>query len=457
MDYENVQREQDQLLCLVSQAQRGRIEEQRCSINPFAPGHSDNTQSDQEVEKFFKLIANTQNRRLDDQRATLNLLPVVQTPTGMTTQESDQLFNMVSRLQGSRIDDQRCAAPNIQLGSPAPPKKSLSQPISPNKRSSGSGSPSKSSRRSGSFSPASEVQNAIDQDHFFSLVHHAQQNRLDDQRCSFVPYIKPSSSPSNPVANPRVDDREQFFNLLANFQSKGLDDQRVALSALPGIQASHVGSRTERNRSPTPQIVLTPASPAAPKKVSPSPSSPSLSVCEADRPPPRSATFCPVADSDRLLYDDPNAQISFQISMRFPPHQTHDANNQPYVYPEVFLTIGQAGETMVLPLSPRPGRPMSLSVNPPRNHRSRSSSPNRSPGRQGRSRPSSPHPGDTVNLIGPYEDYFSLIQRVHGAQLQQADGRDRATEAKESKETRKGKGKSSAKKEKKEGSKDKKK
>ncbi|KAL1278604.1 hypothetical protein QQF64_025277 [Cirrhinus molitorella] len=440
MDYESFQREQDQLLCLVSQAQSGRIDEQRCSINPLSPEHVDNSQSDQDVEKFFKLIANTQNRRLDNQRATLNLLPEIKSPHGMTAQDSDQLFSMVSRIQGSRIDDQRCSAPKIQLGSPAPPKKSHSQPVSLTNAPYESGSPTKPSQRSESFTPASEVQNCIDQDQFFSLVHHAQQRRMDDQRCSFEPFKKTSTSPKNPHASPTVEDPEQFFNLMANFQSGRLDDQRVALNAFPGFQKSSTGTSRENNKISAPQIVLTPASPAAPKKVCSRPSSPTLSVCESDtpvRPPPRSASFSP----ERLLHDDMSAQ-------------THGANNQPCPLPEVFLTIGQPGETIVIPLSPRPGRPLSLNVNPPRQHRSRSSSPHRSPASQGHSRPSSPNPGDMASPMVPYEDYIYLNQRSHSSQLQQNNIRDRAELNKEAK---KGKGKSNGKKEKKEGSKEKRK
>uniref|UniRef100_A0A673N362 Uncharacterized protein n=1 Tax=Sinocyclocheilus rhinocerous TaxID=307959 RepID=A0A673N362_9TELE len=100
-------------LLTISRAQSGRMDEQRCSINPLSTGHMDNSQSGKSanVEKFFKLIANTQNGRLDDQRATLNRLPEIKSPHGMTAQDSDQLFS----------------------------------------------SPTKSSRRSGSFSPDSEV------------------------------------------------------------------------------------------------------------------------------------------------------------------------------------------------------------------------------------------------------------------------------------------------------------
>ncbi|XP_052406314.1 serine/arginine repetitive matrix protein 1 isoform X2 [Carassius gibelio] len=441
MDYESFQREQDQLLCLVSQAQSRRMDEQRCSINPLSPGRMENTQSDQDVEKFFKLIASTQSRRFDDQRATLNQLPEITSPRGITAADSDHLFSMVSRIQGSRIDDQRCYAPNIQLGSPAPPKKSQSQPVS----LSGSGSPPKSAQRSETFSPASEIQNCIDQDQLFSLVHHAQQRRMDDQRCSFEPFKKPSSSPNT---SQTVEDPEQFFKLVANCQSRRLDDQRVTLSALPGIQNCSPGTKRENNKTLAPKITLTPASPAAPKKVCSRSSSPTLSVSEPDTPvgpPPRSASYPP----ERLLHDDLSAQISFQISMCFPPHQTHGPNNQPCPYPEIFLTVGQQGEAIVIPLSPTPGRPLSLNVNPPGQHCSRSASPHRSPARQGHSRSSSPHPGNTASPMGPYEDYISLNQRVYSTQN---NVRDRAELNKEAK---KGKGKSGGKKEKKEGSKEK--
>ncbi|XP_059389897.1 uncharacterized protein LOC132123258 isoform X2 [Carassius carassius] len=441
MDYESFQRDQDQLLCLVSQAQSRRMDEQRCSINPLSPGRMENSQSDQDVEKFFKLIASTQSRRFDDQRATLNQLPEITSPRGMTAADSDHLFSMVSRIQGSRIDDQRCYAPNIQLGSPAPPKKSQSQPIS----LSGSGSPSKSAQRSETFSPASEVQNCIDQDQLFSLVHHAQQRRMDDQRCSFEPFKKPSSLPNT---SQTVEDPEQFFRLVANCQSRRLDDQRVTLSSLPGIQNCSPGTKRENNKTLAPKITLTPASPAAPKKVCSRPSSPTLSISEPETPvgpPPRSASYPP----ERLLHDDLSVQMSFQISMCFPPHQTHGPDNQPCPYPEIFLTVGQQGEAIVIPLSPTPGRPLSLNVNPPGQHCSRSASPHRSPARQGHSRPSSPHPGNTASLMGPYEDYISLNQRVYTTQN---NVRDRAELNKEAK---KGKGKSGGKKEKKEGSKEK--
>ncbi|XP_051571690.1 uncharacterized protein LOC127451216 isoform X2 [Myxocyprinus asiaticus] len=448
MQYEGLQVEQDQLLNLVSQVQRGRMDEQRCSINPLSPSPRciDNNQLDQDAEQFFKLIANTQNRRLDDQRATFNL-PGTQTSSHVTGQDSDQLFNMISRLQGSRIDDQCCSAPQIQLGSPAPPRKSHSRPVSLTNPPSESVSPSKSA----SFTPDSEVKNSADQDQLFSLVHHVQRGRMDDQRCPFEPSKKTYSSPKSPNTRPTVDDPDQFFKLVANSQSRQLDDQRVSLSSLPGFQPSSFGTMGKKNKTSAPQIVLTPASPAVPKKTCSRPASPTLTEPPL-RPPPRSASFSPVSDRERLLYDDTPTQITFQISMSFSQQQRIGSDNQPCQFPKVFLTVGQAGEAVVIPLSPEHGRPVSLNVNPPRKHCSRSASPCRSPASQRRSRPSSPNPEDATSQISQYEDYFSLIQKVHTAQLQQSNGRDRET----SKEARKGKGKSGGRKEKKDGEKRKK-
>uniref|UniRef100_A0A673N360 Uncharacterized protein n=1 Tax=Sinocyclocheilus rhinocerous TaxID=307959 RepID=A0A673N360_9TELE len=98
----------------------------------------------------------------------------------------------------------------------------------------------------------------IDQDHLFSLLHHAQHRRMDDQRCSFEPFKNPSSSPKNPNASPTGNQSL----MVANFQSGRLDDQRVTLSALPGIQNSSTGTKRENDKTSAPQIILTPASPA---------------------------------------------------------------------------------------------------------------------------------------------------------------------------------------------------
>ena len=104
------------------------------------------------------------------------------------------------------------------------------------------------------------------------------------------------------------------------------------------------------------------------------------------------------------------------------------------LFPEVFLTLGAPGDKIVVPLSPRPGRPLSLNLNlvPKETREPRLAPPNHA----SRSRPSSPHPGVShkhqpqatgshqneqrkpINTISPDDDYFSLIERVHAAHLQ---------------------------------------
>lgn len=66
---------------------------------------------------------------------------------------------------------------------------------------------------------------------------------------------------------------------------------------------------------------------------------------------------------------------------------------------------------MVIPLSPVPGRPLSLNLNLVPKEGSNRASP-----RQTRSRPSTPN--RRASPIGPDEDCFSVIEKVHTAQLQ---------------------------------------
>lgn len=105
------------------------------------------------------------------------------------------------------------------------------------------------------------------------------------------------------------------------------------------------------------------------------------------------------------------------------------------MFPEVFLTLGAPGDNLVIPLSPVPGRPLSFNLNliPKQDVKSKHCSSSRSSPRKARSRPSSPNPGTTsqaqpswprehrrsvASPISPDEDCFSLIEKVHTAQLQ---------------------------------------
>ncbi|CAJ1075271.1 uncharacterized protein LOC120574510 isoform X1 [Xyrichtys novacula] len=76
--------ERDQFLKMMNHAQRGRMEEQRCFLQPSrstpaTPTHNGSALNDKptgaEADTFFKIIASSQGRRLDDQRVALPNLP----------------------------------------------------------------------------------------------------------------------------------------------------------------------------------------------------------------------------------------------------------------------------------------------------------------------------------------------------------------------------------------------
>uniref|UniRef100_A0A3P9CAC0 Uncharacterized protein n=1 Tax=Maylandia zebra TaxID=106582 RepID=A0A3P9CAC0_9CICH len=57
---------EEQFLKMISRIQSGRMEEQRCFLQPSRSA---------EAEAFFKIITSSQSRRLDDQRVALPTLP----------------------------------------------------------------------------------------------------------------------------------------------------------------------------------------------------------------------------------------------------------------------------------------------------------------------------------------------------------------------------------------------
>lgn len=105
-------------------------------------------------------------------------------------------------------------------------------------------------------------------------------------------------------------------------------------------------------------------------------------------------------------------------------------------FPEVFLTVGAPGDNLVIPLSPIPGRPLSLNLNlvPKEDLKSKHCSSNRASPRRTHTRPSTPNKGATseahfetlcppeqrksMSHLSPEEDCFSLIDKVHTHQLQ---------------------------------------
>lgn len=84
-------------------------------------------------------------------------------------------------------------------------------------------------------------------------------------------------------------------------------------------------------------------------------------------------------------------------------------------FPEVFLTVGAPGDSLVIPLSPVPGRPLSLNLNLVPKEGATCSS-NRASPRRARSRPSTPN--KRASNVGPDEDCFSVIEKVHTAHVQ---------------------------------------
>uniref|UniRef100_A0A3B4WCZ5 Purkinje cell protein 2 n=1 Tax=Seriola lalandi dorsalis TaxID=1841481 RepID=A0A3B4WCZ5_SERLL len=67
--------EQEKFFKIISKAQGGRMDEQRCSLQPGQK----NTQG-AEADAFFKILASSQARRLDDQRVSLPTLPGINLP-----------------------------------------------------------------------------------------------------------------------------------------------------------------------------------------------------------------------------------------------------------------------------------------------------------------------------------------------------------------------------------------
>lgn len=92
---------------------------------------------------------------------------------------------------------------------------------------------------------------------------------------------------------------EQFFTLVANSQSRRMDDQRTAMPP------------AQNGKPSIPQIILTPGSPVAPRAASFRRTSLSQDQDSLTRPPPRSASFSPVSDKERMQYDN---NISRKVS-----------------------------------------------------------------------------------------------------------------------------------------------
>ncbi|XP_040045789.2 uncharacterized protein LOC120827174 isoform X5 [Gasterosteus aculeatus] len=369
--------ERDNLFSLMSNSHRGRMDDQRCvlGVSPqptpeHKPGQSTFPKGT-DSEKLFSLVANSQGRRLDDQRVSLPSLPGIQNggiTSTLTAEEmnASSLFYIVSKAQASRMDEQRCFAPKISqnFGTPSAQRKEHPSSGAFNKRpqSSPSLKRAKADQHQQETSPA-------DQEQFFEIMRHAQDGRIEEQRCS----LQPSGTPGTPTYNENAlnsvlvgADAEAFFKFIASSQGRRLDDQRVTLPSLPGI----IGNPNGRN-------------------------------VKAEIP------------------------VTVRVSMSFTPEQGQKNSNQPYTFPEVFLTLGAPGDNLVIPLSPKPGRPRSFNLNliPKEDLKTRRCSASHASPQKAYSSLSSPNrheQGTMTSPISPDEDCFSLIEKVHTAQLQKA-------------------------------------
>ncbi|XP_028268831.1 uncharacterized protein LOC114440541 [Parambassis ranga] len=444
--------EQEELFSLVSHSQQNRMDEQRCVLNvtpQSTPKHnlSQNTVPEgPDSEKFFSLLANSQGRRLDDQRVTLPSLPGIQngaSTSAAAEMDASYLCYMVSKVQGSRMDEQRCSAPHIF--------QNVETPSIQRKGSLISGKSGQLPQRSASLNRAKtehqQEASAADQEQFLKMISHAQSGRMEEQRCSLQPS---RSTPATPTHNgsalnnvPIGAEADAFFKIIASSQARRLDDQRVSLPTLPGISGiseekeNGRGTREDQEISASPPLItVAESTPTTSRRIFSRPNSqPQLVESGSTRAIPKSASFNPETDYQKKLNSP--AQVTVKVSLSFTPQAGQEFANQPITFPEVFLTLGAPGDNLVIPLSPVPGRPMSFDLNlvPKEDVRSRQNSPSHAKARKAHSRPSSPnqaatsktHPQSSwppeqgslvTSPISPDDDCFSLIEKIHTAQLQ---------------------------------------
>ncbi|XP_039680808.1 uncharacterized protein LOC120574510 isoform X2 [Perca fluviatilis] len=468
---------EEDFLYLMSHSQRGRMDEQRCVLNvspQSTPKHKPSQSTlpkGPDSEKFFTLLANSQGQRLDDQRVSLPSLPGIQnggTTSTSTAAEMDAsyLCSMVSKVQGSRMDEQRCSAPQIlqNVGTPFTQRKEHPKSDTSDKPPQWSSSDirAKPEQHQQEASPAEEEQ-------FLKMISHAQDGRMEEQRCSLQPS---RSTPATPMHNGIAlnsvitgADANEFFKTIASSQGRRLDDQRVALPTLPGIHGNSEIKENGRNAmagipASPPHITVAESTPTTSRKDWSRPVSQSqMANAESGSPRtlPKSASFTTATEYQKNLKSP--AQVTVRVSMSFTPEQGHMNINQPCAFPEVFLTLGAPGDSLVIPLSPRPGRPLSFNLNlVPKETKSRHSSPSRASPRKAHSRSSSPNQheqGSMTSPISPDEDYFSLIEKVHTYQLQkgmaQGGQKWKGDAGKGREKAEQGKGKGGGKKDKKDG------
>ncbi|XP_017280750.1 uncharacterized protein LOC108241243 [Kryptolebias marmoratus] len=381
----------EEILTLMNHFQRGRMDEQRCVLNPqdTPKDHLSLNTLPQDAEKLFTLLANFQGRRLDDQRMFLPSLPGIQNggtslPLSPAERNARYLCYLVSRAQGSRMDEQRCNAPEVlkSLCTPSAQHKKLTSDMSDEPH-----------QEPAFLKPDRHWQDlSVDeQEQFFETIRHAQSRRMEEQRCFLQP-----STPATPIHNggvlnfvPVGAGADAFVNIFTSSQAKPLNDQHTA-PPQPEVSA--------------PLIMVDEGTPATPRKDYCRCTSQLQMACTDSGPTltlPKSASFTPETEFQKN--QDSEAQMKLKVSVSITPQP---GLKNDFQIPEVFLTLGAPGDNVVIPLSPVFGRPLSLDLNlvPKKDAKSSDTSP-----RKDHSQSSSPYRGKTHLVTSCPEEKEKLL------------------------------------------------
>ncbi|XP_035812392.2 uncharacterized protein LOC111580740 isoform X2 [Amphiprion ocellaris] len=274
--------EQQKFMNMISHGQRGRMDDQRCTLDlsrsaPCSPKHTDKkpaaSTSNADPDTFFNLLANTQSRRLDDQRVSLSTLPGLNTDNSTSPGDSGYLCYMVSKVQGSRMDDQRCSLPLIRT------------PETPKKDNSASGiDPSANSdveqpKNKENTSPK-KVLSSADQDEFLTIMSKTQRGRMDEQRC--VLNVTPQSTPKHQSSQSTVSQGIKNGGTTSTAADK---DANYLCYMVSKVQ----GSRMDEQRCSAPHVFQNMGTSSAQQK--------DHSSDASGEPPQRSASFNVVKDN----------------------------------------------------------------------------------------------------------------------------------------------------------------
>ncbi|KAL0992628.1 hypothetical protein UPYG_G00095960 [Umbra pygmaea] len=389
--------EQENFLAMVKHAQRGRMDDQRCTLEPIVttvstPNDTPSVLLDEEFDWFFNMLENTQCRRIDDQRATLPSLPV-------------------TRFTGHQDEGCKSEAPflppqiTLTEGTPVAQRKTISRPASPT--------------RSG-------LESAAIQRHHPAQQYPAAQVTLT-MSINFTPQKGWDSGNQPPCS---------FPDMVLTLGPPG-EALVVPLTRIPGKPLS-----LHFNLVPREDFVSGPPTPhlASPIQPHTRPSSPNPSG-RSKEPPSRTSILTPDVGSKEPSSPNPSG-VSKEPQSRPSSPNPSGVSKEPQSRPSSPNPSGVSKEPQSRPSSPNPSgvskepRPRPSSLYPGEGSKGRCSkpiSPGGKPKKELYLRPLPPSktpqkhrsPSRTPPVsspISPDEDYFSLIQRVHTAQIQKGLG-----------------------------------